>query len=509
MLLEVIDERADSLAISSPTVKRLDLIFAPECRNSWSEKIPAFPCASGFALFPLAASPITALVRRLHHTLIWLSFLLLVITPSTTTAAVVTRTIDDEKGDSVSGAVPVYAPINQFSQNSGCSGCIYHPDASDAFDQTWHDSSQIDSTPSTVTFSFTGTSVTIYCILVNQQSSATSIGPTSLVLSIDGASAGTYQHSPDGSEAFTYNVPVFNVPGLSNTEHSVVLSTNAVDSILLFDYASYEFDDGTSTTTTSSAVTETQTDTVVTTTTAQGSAGSSSGSSASTTGTAGSHSSSAPAGSSAGTSTSPTSGSNVNAGSPANVVPSSSGSASASASAAAELTASTSSKSSHTSVIVGILVAFIVILAAILAVVLCRRRRARQRRMLMADALPSPSDREEPRPSFVGFGAAAAAGGPAEKAPFVYGYHGQNGSQADSWAPESPGTTSESPSDDQPTTVTMTTATGATGQRTSYAPSFQTLYHGPPPITPPPGYYEPPPVPNLKSLPIRPQDSAV
>ncbi|KAF7308249.1 hypothetical protein HMN09_00672800 [Mycena chlorophos] len=443
---------------------------------------------------------------NLPHTLIWLSFLLLVITPSTTKAAVVTRTIDDEKGDSVTGAVPVYAPINQFSQNSGCSGCIYHPDASDAFDQTWHDSSQIDSTPSTVTFSFTGTSVTIYCILVNQQSSATSIGPTSLVLSIDGASAGTYQHSPNGSEAFTYNFPVFNVPGLSNTEHSVVLSTNAVDSILLFDYASYEFDDGTSTTTTSSAVTETQTDTVVTTTTAQGSAGSSSSSSASlsTPGTAGSHSSSTPAGSSTGTSASPTSGSNVNAGSPANVAPSSSGSASASASAAAELTASASSKSSHTGVIVGVLVALIVILVAILALVLCRRRRARQRRMLMADALPSPSDREEPRPSFVGFG--AAVGPPAEKAPFVYGYHhGQNGSQADSWAPESPATTS--PSDDQPTT--MSTATRATGQRTSYAPSFQTLYHGPPPITPPPGYYEPPPVPNLKSLPIRPQDSAV
>ncbi|KAF7310027.1 hypothetical protein MIND_00375600 [Mycena indigotica] len=171
--------------------------------------------------------------------------LLLLILSLRTTAKLVTRTIDDTAGDSATGAVPSYAPADQFSLNSNCGGCVYHPDPGRTFGGTWHDTSQVDAQARSVSFSFTGTSVSIFCTLVNRQSPATFLGATHLALAVDGAARGTFDHTPDGSADFAYQQPVFRVAGLPSARHSVVLTTNSAQgSYLVFDYASYTFDDG-------------------------------------------------------------------------------------------------------------------------------------------------------------------------------------------------------------------------------------------------------------------------
>ncbi|KAJ7066240.1 hypothetical protein C8F01DRAFT_696968 [Mycena amicta] len=190
-----------------------------------------------------------AMRHSLASTLLSLSLYLLLVTVTPSAAVVTTRTIDDTNGDSVTGAVPVYNPADQFSLNSNCPGCVYHPDPGGAFDQTWHDTAQLNGAGAmTVSFAFTGTSVSLFCTLVTKQLTSTPVGSTYLALSIDGVSHGTYTHVPASTgdtAGFAYKQKVFEVDGLANIAHNVVLSTNNPQgSYMLFDYASYTFDDG-------------------------------------------------------------------------------------------------------------------------------------------------------------------------------------------------------------------------------------------------------------------------
>ncbi|KAJ7464457.1 hypothetical protein FB451DRAFT_1138868 [Mycena latifolia] len=155
------------------------------------------------------------------------------------------RTIDDASGDSVSGLLPVYTPVNGFSSNTDCSTCVIHPDPANAFGGTWHDGSQLPGGPAvSVSLSFTGTAISLFCILVNTANLADiTISDFSFIL--DGASRGTFTHVPDNTSDFIYNAKVFSVDGLDRTNHTVVLTTdNPAGSLALFDYASYTFDDG-------------------------------------------------------------------------------------------------------------------------------------------------------------------------------------------------------------------------------------------------------------------------
>jgi hypothetical protein len=43
-------------------------------------------------------------------------------------------TIDDQNGDSVTGAVPSYSPGNKWQQGSQCPGCFAQPDPQQTFD---------------------------------------------------------------------------------------------------------------------------------------------------------------------------------------------------------------------------------------------------------------------------------------------------------------------------------------------------------------------------------------
>ncbi|KAJ7210424.1 hypothetical protein GGX14DRAFT_363358 [Mycena pura] len=170
------------------------------------------------------------------------TFVLYLLTQATQSAAAISqRTIDDTFGDSVSGALPSYAPADNFSPNSDCSNCEFHPDPESAFKGTWHDSTQLPGGPAvSVTVSFTGTAISLFCILAN--TAFGHIATSDFSLSIDGTTHGTFTHTPDNTSDFIYQAKVFEVHDLANVEHKAVLSTNnPAGSLLLFDYASYTY----------------------------------------------------------------------------------------------------------------------------------------------------------------------------------------------------------------------------------------------------------------------------
>ncbi|KAJ7272834.1 hypothetical protein C8J57DRAFT_260268 [Mycena rebaudengoi] len=150
------------------------------------------------------------------------------------------RTIDDESGDSVSGAKPVYSPPTYWSLNSSCDGCKVHPNASLAFNRTWHDSSQLPGNgPVSITLEFTGTAIYVYCIVPPVIPGVVSL--YNLNFTLDGADSGRFHFSPTSTADYLYNVPALSLPSIPNQKHSLVMSTdNSVDgSIFLFDYAIY------------------------------------------------------------------------------------------------------------------------------------------------------------------------------------------------------------------------------------------------------------------------------
>ncbi|KAG9004658.1 hypothetical protein FRB94_002198 [Tulasnella sp. JGI-2019a] len=96
--------------------------------------------------------------------------------------------------------------------------------------------------PVSLDFPFTGTGLTVYCILWHLQSGITPYqngSITSLSFTIDGQPAGNYTSGPYTSYASTtydYNVPVYNSTSISNGQHtfSMALQPNTV---AFFDYA--------------------------------------------------------------------------------------------------------------------------------------------------------------------------------------------------------------------------------------------------------------------------------
>ncbi|KAJ7117458.1 hypothetical protein C8R44DRAFT_790759 [Mycena epipterygia] len=165
------------------------------------------------------------------------------------------RTIDDTRGDSETGLLPVYSPVANFSLNSNCSTCSIKLDPAQVFDGTWHDSSQLrDGPPVSITLSFNGTAIYVFCVLANAVEHT--VTTSDFLFTLDGSARDTFTHEPSSSPDFIYQANVFSATGLKQGPHQVVLTTdNAAGSLLLFDFAIYTFDDGVSQTT--STVTET------------------------------------------------------------------------------------------------------------------------------------------------------------------------------------------------------------------------------------------------------------
>ncbi|KAL1951102.1 hypothetical protein VTO73DRAFT_251 [Trametes versicolor] len=157
----------------------------------------------------------------------------------------VNRTIDDEKGDSVTGEVPVYTPDGSWSQGSTCSGCFIQLDPSQTFDGTWHDSTHTpgDAEPRVITAHFTGTAVYVFNAIANTVPFTTTL--TNLTFTLDGDPIGQFVHTPSDSTDFQYNVLVLARTGLSNITHTIVIEAtgDTNSSLVLFDYIVYTFEE--------------------------------------------------------------------------------------------------------------------------------------------------------------------------------------------------------------------------------------------------------------------------
>ncbi|KZT06161.1 uncharacterized protein LAESUDRAFT_200167 [Laetiporus sulphureus 93-53] len=172
------------------------------------------------------------------------------------------RTIDDEYGDSVTGLMPLY----QGGWNYGphCSGCYIQPDTLLVFDRTWHDTTTHPADPvASVTLTFNGTAIWVYCIIPNFVDAVTVTTYVNLSFELDGDYVQTFSHEPELNNAsMVYNITVYSNTSMDNREHTLIMTPqHAVNaSVVLFDWAQYTYDSdpeaeaGTSSTSSSSRV---------------------------------------------------------------------------------------------------------------------------------------------------------------------------------------------------------------------------------------------------------------
>ncbi|KAJ8094568.1 hypothetical protein AAF712_008689 [Marasmius tenuissimus] len=111
---------------------------------------------------------------------------------------------------------------------------------------TWHDTTHfVGSPPSGVNFEFTGVSLEVFCILPPNNVQA--ILNYSLTFEMDGKDVGTpFRRTKDElTSEYQYNVSVVSLQDLPNTKHNftMVLKSKEMDSVALFDYAVYQFED--------------------------------------------------------------------------------------------------------------------------------------------------------------------------------------------------------------------------------------------------------------------------
>lgn len=179
--------------------------------------------------------------QTLYINTLLLFLIVLVIRPGA--GSLVNHTIDDQYGDSQTGAQPAYTPSTSFTQGSSCSGCGAKLNSSEAFDETWHDGT-IDSIHSNtsaelrISMQFTGVALYTFCIMPNTYNYSTFANYT---FSIDGDFVGSYQHKPDGSQNISYQVPVYTNTSLANEAHEFIIHIprGSTPTLVLFDYVIY------------------------------------------------------------------------------------------------------------------------------------------------------------------------------------------------------------------------------------------------------------------------------
>ncbi|KAL0580486.1 hypothetical protein V5O48_001556 [Marasmius crinis-equi] len=155
-----------------------------------------------------------------------------------------TRYIDDETGDPITGFKPIYQPANQWSQGNKCTGCNIRPNTSLAYNGTWHDTTHFhDQESRSLQLTFNGTALSVFCIIPSKDVAA--IIHYELKFYLDGVLQGNGFTLDPSSADYQYNVSVFSADNISNKEHNFTMeaSSTTTDSVVLFDYATYVFDD--------------------------------------------------------------------------------------------------------------------------------------------------------------------------------------------------------------------------------------------------------------------------
>lgn len=182
---------------------------------------------------------------------IWPAPLLLYYATSSLGQSSSNRTIDDQKGDTVTGFIPTYFPSDsKWNIGQTCTGCAVKPsaliDPGQVFDGTWHDATHYGQkgTNISVQVDFTGTAVYMYNILINIAPGTKTTSLTLLHFYLDGDQVGTFTHDRDNTTKVIYNALVYKNTSLSNTPHSLRAEASGSETILfLFDYVIYTVED--------------------------------------------------------------------------------------------------------------------------------------------------------------------------------------------------------------------------------------------------------------------------
>ncbi|KAI0717143.1 hypothetical protein C8Q76DRAFT_616887, partial [Earliella scabrosa] len=178
-------------------------------------------------------------IVRLYH-----CFALITVVAEWAHSRSVNRTIDDQWGDSLSGALPQYDPPDRWQQGLHCRTCAISFDTSLVYRGTWHDSTAYDPDddpiPHTLTVEFVGTAVYVYNVLANTVYGYSNDKPPPTILSIflDNQPVGQFRHTPTDTTAFQFNELVYSTHGLSDTTHTLKLQAFNW-SLVLFDYIVY------------------------------------------------------------------------------------------------------------------------------------------------------------------------------------------------------------------------------------------------------------------------------
>ncbi|KAJ6488143.1 hypothetical protein C8R47DRAFT_1126771 [Mycena vitilis] len=200
----------------------------------------------------------------------WSRIFLLCLSSPAVFPKLLTTIIDDAfPGDSQSSIS--YSPPAAWVVGSANNHGRVAPDASQALDGTWHDTTD-DTTPdhdgTTPTFmvvNFQGIGIDVRCIIANNLDDP-SIPPFTGTKSDYSFFLDTFPQSRDfvheagtTGDAFLYNTSVFSTDGLSNSPHTLKILLNGGPEVngsvlLLFDYAIVTFDDGTGEGGTSSSI---------------------------------------------------------------------------------------------------------------------------------------------------------------------------------------------------------------------------------------------------------------
>ncbi|KAI0659552.1 hypothetical protein C8Q70DRAFT_1053905 [Cubamyces menziesii] len=162
----------------------------------------------------------------------------------------VNRTIDDQKGDSVTGVAPLFLPTGVWNVGQICTSCIIsagHPiDPAQVFDGTWHDTTYDceGDAGRVVQANFTGHAIYVYNIVLHAPVPHVS-NLTNLEFYIDDEHVGSFVHFANASQQTTlppvsYQMLVYSNNSLEEGEHALEIRTaNDTGSLVLFDYLVY------------------------------------------------------------------------------------------------------------------------------------------------------------------------------------------------------------------------------------------------------------------------------
>lgn len=196
------------------------------------------------------------MVHKRLYALATLVYIILLALVESATAEQQNITIDDAYSGGEIGVTLIYLPDGGWSQGNLCIGCTAHPDPSQTFSGTWHDSTSFhnDTSQRSIGFNFTGkgrtsyglispltqtlpAGISIYVYFVIRLSSRTNI-----TFTMDGEQSGAFVNPPSHDSSYEYSVPVFSATNLENAPHVLNISTTgAASSLMLFDYFNYTY----------------------------------------------------------------------------------------------------------------------------------------------------------------------------------------------------------------------------------------------------------------------------